>query len=204
MIAGQKIAAIIPARMGSSRFPGKPLVKILGLAMIEHVRRRALRMDFIDEVIVATCDQEIQTLVESHGGRVIMTSNTHERCTDRIEEAARQLSAEIIVNIQGDEPMVAEDAIRRVIEPFENAKSLNCSCVIYPITEDLEFHSVNIVKTVLSLEKKILYFSRPPSLQIPGALEQRFLSNQGLWPFEKNSCINFQPCTKARLSNLNR
>ena len=82
-----KIVAIIPARMAATRFPGKPLAAILGLPMIEHVRRRVSMCNNLDEVIVATCDEEIRNVVEAAGGRVIMTADTHERCTDRIAEA---------------------------------------------------------------------------------------------------------------------
>src|SRR5437868_9841 len=98
-----KIVAIIPARMGSSRFPGKPLAPILGRPMIEHVVRRAEMCGRLDAVYVATCDEEIKAAVEGFGGSVIMTSSLHERASDRVAEAAGQLGAEIVVMIQGDE-----------------------------------------------------------------------------------------------------
>ena len=82
-----KVIAVIPARMASTRLPGKPLADILGLPMIEHVRRRLLLSQELDDVIVATCDQEILDLVQSYGGQAIMTSNKHDRCTDRVAEA---------------------------------------------------------------------------------------------------------------------
>ena len=107
-----RIAAIIPARMASTRFPGKPLADICGLPMIEHVRRRVNMSKMLDHIIVATCDKEIVDYVASIGGKAIMTSDSHERCTDRIAEAVAKIETltnsqvDIVVNIQGDEPLV--------------------------------------------------------------------------------------------------
>ena len=155
-----KVVAMIPARMGSTRFPGKPLEKILGLPMIEHVRRRVEEMDILDEVYVATCDQEIMDLVVKNGGKSIMTASTHERCTDRIEEAARSVEADIIVNVQGDEPMVYSSVIKELIAPFFENDKIQATCLVYPIINPAELESLNIVKTVLSKTNKVLYFSR--------------------------------------------
>ena len=130
---GKKIVVVIPARMGSSRFPGKPLEKILGLSMIEHVRRRIEKVDGVSQVIVATCDEEIRHEVEAFGGKVIMTADTHERCTDRIEEAAHQFDADIVVNIQGDEPMVPLSAVQEVVSPFFEKDGVQTSCLVYPV-----------------------------------------------------------------------
>jgi 3-deoxy-manno-octulosonate cytidylyltransferase (CMP-KDO synthetase) len=96
----KKITAIIPARMESTRFPGKPLAKICGHTMIEHMRRRVQLSKTLSEVVVATCNEEIVREVERVGGRAVMTKNTHERCTDRIEEAADKVGGDIIVNVQ--------------------------------------------------------------------------------------------------------
>src|SRR5262245_9928942 len=101
-----KAVAIIPARMSSSRFPVQPLPKIRGMSMVEHVYRRCLMSRALDGVYVATCDREIVRAVESFGGKAIMTSPKHERGTDRVAEAARGLKADVVVNIQGDEPLL--------------------------------------------------------------------------------------------------
>lgn len=160
-----KVVAVIPSRMGSSRFPGKPLEKILGHPMIEHVRRRVEKVPDLDDVIVATCDEKIKEVVERSGGKVVMTSSTHERCTDRIEEAAQKIDADVIVNVQGDEPMVPVTAIQEVVEPFNKDEKVLTSCLVYPIKDFEELDSPNVVKTVLSNSKKILYLSRS---KIPG------------------------------------
>ena len=166
------VAAVIPARMAASRFPGKPLVPILGLPMIEHVRRRVELIDAVDQVWVATCDEEIRQLVEKNGGKVIMTADSHERATDRIEEASHQIEADVIINVQGDEPMVSALGLEQVIAPFFSNPEVQSTCLVYPITDHSDLGSLNIVKCVLSRSNRILYLSRAA---IPGkALDPKF------------------------------
>jgi len=92
----KRIIAVVPARLESSRFPNKPLAPILKLPMVEHVRRRALLCDAVDEVYVATCDEPIRDVVQQAGGKVVMTAHTHERCTERVEEAMHSLVADVV------------------------------------------------------------------------------------------------------------
>jgi len=158
----KKTTVIIPTRMGSSRFPGKPLAKILDLPMIEHVRRRASFCDLVDEVYVATCDEEIREAVESYGGKVIMTAPTHERCTDRVEEAALILDADIVVNVQGDEPVLLPHVVQDAVQPLLERDDVLCTCVVYPITDVAELQDANVVKVVLDQNNWIMYFSRSP------------------------------------------
>jgi len=158
----KRTTVIIPARMGSSRFPGKPLARILDLPMIEHVRRRVSLSDFTDDVYVATCDDEIREAVESFGGKVIMTADTHERCTDRVEEAASTLDSDIIVNVQGDEPLILPEAVQDVVRPLTERDDVLCSSLIYPITNPDELNDVNVVKAVLDQNNRVMFFSRSP------------------------------------------
>src|SRR5574341_1485452 len=104
-MTGVRIAAIIPVRMGSVRLPGKPLLSLHNLPMVEHVRRRALLCPALQQVVVATCDQEIAKAVESYGGLVIMTSPLHRTGTDRAAEAASHLDSTHVLIVQGDEPL---------------------------------------------------------------------------------------------------
>ncbi len=197
MVQG-KVAAIIPARMGSSRYPGKPLVPILGLPMIEHVRRRVLKMKGIDLVIVATCDQEIADVVRAAGGVAVMTSDQHERATERIEEAARSIDADIIINVQGDEPMVLEEPLADLIRAF-SSPDVKCACIAYPIVDQSELHSDNIVKTVLSRSGKMIYFSRAA---IPGRKPQattKYFKQSGIMAFRKETLHQF---TKLQMTPL--
>lgn len=158
----KKTVAIIPARMGSTRFPGKPLADICGMPMIEHVRMRTAMCPRIDEVYVATCDQEIFDVVTAAGGQAVMTADTHERCTDRIAEAAVNLDAEIVVNVQGDEPLINPDMLTQLLEPFDEDTSLPCTNLMAEIDNDRDFRSSDVVKTVTLPSGNALYFSREP------------------------------------------
>ncbi len=155
-----KIIAVIPARMGSSRFPGKPLEKILDLPMVEHVRRRALLCKSIDEVIVATCDKEIRDAVERFGGKALMTSDKHERCTDRVREAVRKNPADIVVILQGDEPLLGIDVIDKLIAPFKSGDNVLCTNLLSVIKNQADLDDCDIVKAVINCKREILCFSR--------------------------------------------
>ena len=157
-----KVVAIIPARMSASRFPGKPLAPILGLPMVEHVRRRALLSTAIDDVIVATCDEEIRDTVSAHGGRAVMTSDKHVRCTDRIAEAARSVKADVIINVQGDEPLLNPQMLSDVAEPFETLSDLEVVNLVSVIDEEKEFLDMNAPKVVTDREGYVIYISRQP------------------------------------------
>ena len=157
-----KIVAIIPARMNATRFPGKPIKNILNLPMIEHVRRRVLLCKRLAGVYVATCDDAIKEVVESSGGNVIMTSDSHERCTDRIAEAALQIDADVIVNVQGDEPLVVPEMIDAIVKPFYDDHDLQSVNLVSRIVDNNEFNDPNAPKVVTNLLGDILYISREP------------------------------------------
>ncbi len=158
-----KIVAVIPARMGSSRFPGKPLASILGRPMIEHVYRRTAMCSELDEVFVATCDQEIRDSVTTFGGRAIMTSSSHQRASDRVAEAAASFSADIIVMIQGDEPMTYPQMIGASLVPFRNGDNqIACVNLTARIQTEEEFADPNTIKVVMDTHGFAVYMSREP------------------------------------------
>lgn len=157
-----RIVALIPARMAATRFPGKPLALIKGLPMIEHVRRRALLCPLLDEVVVATCDQEIAEVVDRAGGRAVMTAETHVRCTDRIAEAVLGVEADVVVNLQGDEPLVMPEMLERVARPLLEDPGLPAANLVSPIIDQAEFNDPNAPKVVTNLAGDILYISREP------------------------------------------
>lgn len=161
-MTASSITVVIPARMASSRLPGKPLVPILGLPMVEHVRRRALLAAAVDDVVVATCDTSIFDAVVAAGGRAVMTADTHERCTDRVEEAMRSLPGDIVVMVQGDEPLLVPDAIDRVSAPLRERPDVVCTNLLSPLESDADLTNPNIVKAVCSQDGRILFFSRSP------------------------------------------
>ncbi len=163
MSSKPRVIAIIPARMAASRFPGKPLAKIADLPMIEHVRRRTLLCDVLDDVYVATCDEVIKEAVESYGGKAVMTKDTHQRCTDRVEEAVGFVPrADIVVIVQGDEPLFDGEIIRNLVTPMLQDSKIVCTNLLTPITQGADFHDVDIVKAVCDPKGYVLYFSRSP------------------------------------------
>lgn len=182
-----KVAAVIPARMASSRFPGKPLADILGLPMIEHVRRRVALSPLIQEVVVATCDREIFAAVAEGGGQVVMTAPTHERCTDRVAEAMGSITADVVINVQGDEPLVHPDMFAPLLAPFRGEPELPCANLMSEIVSHEEFASPNVVKTVCDLKGNALYFSREPipSIRKAGALDFQKYKQLGIIAFRQ-------------------
>jgi 3-deoxy-manno-octulosonate cytidylyltransferase (CMP-KDO synthetase) len=158
-----KIVAIIPARMGSSRFPGKPLAPILGRPMIEHVYRRTMFCQALNDVFVATCDKEIFESVEAFGGKAIMTSPSHERASDRVAEAASDMDSDVIVMIQGDEPMTYPKMIEESLEPFTRGdEEIGCVNLAARIKSQEEFEDPNTIKVVMDTDGFALYMSREP------------------------------------------
>ena len=154
------LTAIIPARMASSRFPGKPLKKIRGLPMVEHVRRRALLSGAFSRVCVATCDEEIARAVQDYGGEVVMTSAAHEAATDRVREAARALSCEHVVNVQGDEALVLPQDLREMASAIRRNPEIQAWNAVGPIDEERTLRDRSVVKCILSAGGRILFCAR--------------------------------------------
>ena len=155
----ERVVAVVPARMASTRFPNKPLAPILGLPLVEHVRRRASLVDGIDEVIVATCDKSIAEVVRAAGGSAVMTADTHERCTTRVEEAVRGRDGLIVVIVQGDEPLLSLEAMRAVVAPLQDP-AVGCTNVLAPIESDDDLANADVVKAVLDQQGDLLYLTR--------------------------------------------
>ncbi|MEF3695748.1 3-deoxy-manno-octulosonate cytidylyltransferase [Desulfolutivibrio sp.] len=157
-----RIVAIIPARLGSSRFPGKPLAPILGLPMIRWVYRHTAACPLLHETYVATCDKAIFNAVEGFGGKAVMTADTHLRASDRVAEAAQSIEADIYVMVQGDEPMVTPDMIEAALCPMIDDPSIPCVNLMKRIGTRGEVENRNVIKVVTSLSGSALYFSREP------------------------------------------
>ncbi len=156
------IAAIIPARYASTRFPGKPLVKIAGVTMIERVYRQAKKCKLVTRVIVATDDDRIAEVVRGFGGEVAMTRDDHATGTDRLAEVAGRLTdIDIIVNIQGDEPLIDPDSVDSVVTPLLGS-SVEMATASRLLTNPAEIESPQVVKVVVGQDKNALYFSRFP------------------------------------------
>jgi 3-deoxy-manno-octulosonate cytidylyltransferase (CMP-KDO synthetase) len=157
-----KITAVIPARYASTRFPGKALAEIYGKPMIQHVYERTARAKLVSRTIVATDDQRIADAVHRAGGEVVMTSLHHETGTDRLAEVAASLDSDIIVNVQGDEPLICPDMIDAAIAPFLEESDLQMGTLKTRIKSLHDFLSPNVVKVVTDSLCNALYFSRSP------------------------------------------
>lgn len=157
-----RTVAIIPARYSSTRFPGKPLADLAGKPMIQHVYERTCQASLVNRVIVATDDTRIADAIHRIGGEAIMTSTAHETGTDRLAEVAHGLEADIIVNVQGDEPLIDPAMIDQAIEPFLNNPALKMSTLKSRINCLHDFLSPNVVKVVTNATGDALYFSRSP------------------------------------------
>ena len=161
-----KNIGIIPARMASSRFPGKPLAKIIGIPMIGHVYFRSRLSKMLDEVYIATCDHEVIDYADSIGAKAIMTKDTHERASDRTAEAMLKIEKEsgkigIVVMIQGDEPMIYPEMIDEAVRPLMDDSLIQVSNLMSPMTKK-EQEDPNEVKVVFDKKGFALYFSREP------------------------------------------
>lgn len=163
-----KILAIIPARMESSRFPGKPMAKIAGKPMIGHVYERVARCEQVTCTAVATCNEEIRDYIESIGGIAVMTGNHHERASDRCAEALLKLEKDrgerfdVVVMVQGDEPMVHPDMISEAVGPMLEDQGIKVANLLGAIETAAEFEDRNCIKVVCDLKGNALYFSREP------------------------------------------
>jgi 3-deoxy-manno-octulosonate cytidylyltransferase (CMP-KDO synthetase) len=169
-----QIVVIIPARFASSRFPGKPLADIDGRPMIEHVYRRAVSCSAVTRVIVATDDIRIADAVRRFGGEVRLTRDDHRSGTDRLAEVAATLDADLIVNVQGDEPLIDAGAISEAVTPLVNDSSLLMTTLYRRIQNPAETNDPNVVKLTIDRGGFALYFSRAP---IPYVRDPR-----GGWP----------------------
>ena len=159
-----KVIGIIPARIASSRLPGKPLAKICGIPMIGHVYYRSKMSKTLNQVYVATCDNEIANYIESIGGKAVMTANTHERASDRTAEAMSKIEkqiggkVDIVVMIQGDEPMVYPEMIEESIKPMLNDSSINVVNLMATLKSKEEQNDPHEVKVVIDQNSFALYF----------------------------------------------
>jgi 3-deoxy-manno-octulosonate cytidylyltransferase (CMP-KDO synthetase) len=163
-----RILALIPARMASSRFPGKPMFKLLGVPMIGHVYARVSQCPLLTNTVVATCDEDVLEYVESIGGRAVMTGNHHERASDRCAEAldilekAEGRTYDIVVMVQGDEPLTHPGMIAEAVQPLLDDPSVLVTNLLGRIGSVEEFEDRNCIKVVCAADGSALYFSREP------------------------------------------
>jgi 3-deoxy-manno-octulosonate cytidylyltransferase (CMP-KDO synthetase) len=163
-----RVIGLVPARMAASRFPGKPLFPILGRPMLEHVFERARKFPRWDRLAICTCDEEIKAFAEAKGYPVVMTRSDHVRALDRVAEAAQNLgfaiaSDDIVLNVQGDEPMMHPDMIAATIKPLEDHPGqVRGTILAMNIVDEAQYRNPDILKIIHDLKGKVLYTSRAP------------------------------------------
>ncbi len=204
-----RIIGLIPARLASTRFPGKPLAPIHGVPMVGHVYFRTRMCAQLDEVHVATCDPEIFDYVVSVGGKAVMTADTHERCSDRTAEAMLKIETamghkvDIVVMVQGDEPMVTPEMIESAVAPMLADPAIQVVNLMARLGTVAEFEDPNEVKVVVGLDGNAIYFSREP---IPsrkkGVSQVPMLKQVCIIPFRRDYLLKFNALPPTPLEQI--
>jgi 3-deoxy-manno-octulosonate cytidylyltransferase (CMP-KDO synthetase) len=199
-----KTIAVIPARMGSTRFPGKPIAQLLGRSMLEHVYKRVALSPALDATYIATCDEEIRLAAENFGANVIMTADTHERASDRVAEAIADIDAELIVMVQGDEPMTHPDMIDTAVAPFQHDPQLSCVNLARKIDNETDFLDTNTIKVVMNQQGDAIYMSRQP---IPTMAKSGFTQTTAykqvcIIPFRRTMLLEYTDLPPTPLEQL--
>ena len=192
------VIGIIPARMASSRFPGKPLAKINGIPMIGHVYYRSKMSKGLGEVYIATCDESIKAYAESINAPCVMTADTHQRASDRTAEATLKIEqaegkkVDVVMMVQGDEPMLNPAMLDQAVRPLLDDQTLNIVNLMTPIKTLEEFESPNVVKVVVGLNNNALFMSREPIPYRKKAKDEvPMLKQLGLIAFRRDYLLKF-------------
>lgn len=203
------IVGIIPARMASSRLPGKPMASIQGMAMIEHVYKRSLKCPMLSSVYIATCDEEIANHIKEIGGEAIMTDIAHERASDRTAEAMLQIERnkgekiDIVVMIQGDEPMITPNMIEKAIKPLLLDSSVNIVNLMGRINTIDEFNDPAEVKVIVDKNNDAIYFSREPIPSVKKTSEKvPMLKQICTIPFRRDYLLHYNNLAPTKLEIL--
>lgn len=206
-----KILGVIPARYASTRFPGKPLALVNGKPMIQCVYERAQQARMLTDLCVATDDERIANVVEGFGGQVFMTADDHPSGSDRIAEVVGSYlpNIDIVVNIQGDEPLIAPEAIDLAVSILRTDPNAEVSTLARPITSVSELENPNIVKVVIAADQTALYFSRSP---IPYCRDCKtredwlkfypYLKHLGVYVYRRETLLEFVDWSPGSLERI--
>ena len=180
-----EILGVIPTRMGAVRFPGKPLADLAGRSLVRWVYEAAASCPVLDRVVVATPDEEILDAVRAFGGEAVLTSPHHPTGTDRVAEVAASSRADVVVNVQGDQPFVTPEMLEQLVAPFAAAADVLMSTLGAPLSADVDPADPNVVKVVCDGNGDALYFSRSaiPYFRTPGPAP--VLHHLGLYAFTR-------------------
>jgi 3-deoxy-manno-octulosonate cytidylyltransferase (CMP-KDO synthetase) len=203
-----KIIGIIPVRYNSTRLPGKPLADIAGKPMLQHVWERASAARNLKRVIIATDDERILQKAKKFGAAAVLTSSSHRSGTERVAEAVKDLDVDIVVNIQGDEPLMKARVIDQAIDALANDSQVLTSTLAYKIDKEEDIRNSNVVKVVFDRDNFALYFSRAPipfdRSQAPGSNTQAY-KHLGLYVYRKDFLLKLsrmKPTPLERIESL--
>lgn len=198
-----RVIAIIPARYGSTRFPGKALADINGKPMVQHVYERAARARCTRRVLVATDDERIARVVSGFGGEAVMTRKEHQSGTDRIAEAARDADVDIVLNVQGDEPMLEAEMLDELVELLSAAPDAGIATLVREVHTEVEFTDPGVVKTVIDPDGYALYFSRS-LIPYPVKRTHHFhvYEHIGLYGYRKECLLRFAGLPPSPLEEI--
>lgn len=205
-----KTAIVIPARYASSRLPGKPLLRQTGKYLVQHVYERARYARHADHVIVATDDPRIEAAVKRFGGQVVMTSPDHPSGTDRVAEVASRLDVEIVVNLQGDEPLIQPDSLDAVAELLLQNRSAEMATLAVPITNLEQWQDPNCVKVVVGESGQALYFSRSPIPFVRDGVPDfsrrpaQFFQHLGLYAYRRDFLLQLAALPPTAIEQLEK
>ncbi len=207
-----RVTAIIPARFASTRFPGKPLVEIEGKPMVQWVYERTCLAGSVGRVIVATDDERIAAVVHGFGGEVQMTRSDHPTGTDRLAEVAARIETDLVVNVQGDEPLIEPRMIEQAVAPLKKNRGIPMGTLKCPIGSLEEYRNPNVVKVVTDRLGFALYFSRAPiphprdfSVELEGNLSLLGAwKHVGLYVYRKDFLLTFPKLPATPLENLEK
>ena len=177
MLTNIKVLAVIPARWASTRFPGKPTADILGKPMVQWVFEQVQKSNLVNDVVVATDDKRIYDVVSDFGGNAVMTLPSHQSGTDRVAEVAKKIDCDIVVNVQGDEPLIPPENIDLVIKPLLTSTELSVSTLMIGILNQNEMFDPNICKVVVDRKGYAMYFTRA---SVPYNRDSSIVDNMGI------------------------
>lgn len=201
---------VIPARYESSRLPAKALLKETGKYLVQHVYEQALKVRGIDRVVIATDDSRIMSAVAGFGGQAVMTRKDHPSGTDRIAEVAAGLTADIVINLQGDEPLLNPAYLELLNQLMLDDPAAEMATLAVPVRNEETYHNPNAVKVVCDVSGRALYFSRSPLPYVRDALPDfstqppRFLHHLGLYAYRRESILKFAGLPPHPLEELEK
>lgn len=204
-MSSRKVVVVIPARYGSTRLAGKPLISLCGKPMIQRVYERAKLAQCVSEVIVATDDERIVKAVEGFGGAARMTRTDHRTGTERVAEVAAHVEGNVFVNVQGDEPLLDPAAVDKAIDALLEEPQAAISTVATPIKTPADIMDPNVVKTVLDFDGNALYFSRAPIPWVRDTgskVQVRHLKHLGLYVFQREALLEYPTLPQGELERV--